>query len=119
VVDDRGDTNGMKTTVSIPDEGFEKVERLARRARKSRSEVFNAALRKCVAPHVPEEITESIDDVCDKLGNQSDTFVRAAAQRILEKPSGDLARGVWWADLGATGSAPGFVVRWWSSRATP
>ena len=40
----RGYTQGMKTAVSIPDEVFEKVERLARRARRSRSEVFSAAL---------------------------------------------------------------------------
>jgi metal-responsive CopG/Arc/MetJ family transcriptional regulator len=75
----------MKTAVSIPDEVFEKVERLARRSRKSRSEVFSAALREYVARHAPDEITESINEVCDKIGNQRDTFVRTAAQRVLEK----------------------------------
>ena len=80
-----GYTDGMKTAVSIPDDVFEKVERLARRARKSRSEVFSAALREYVARHAPDEITESINEVCDKLGDQSEPFLRTAAQRVLEK----------------------------------
>jgi predicted DNA-binding protein len=75
----------MKTAVSIPDEVFEKVERLARRARKSRSEVFSAALREYVARHAPDEVTESINEVCDRVGKENDTFVQTAARRILEK----------------------------------
>ena len=35
----------MKTAVSIPDDVFERAERLAKRARHSRSEVFSRALR--------------------------------------------------------------------------
>jgi metal-responsive CopG/Arc/MetJ family transcriptional regulator len=75
----------MKTAVSIPDEVFEKVERLARRARKSRSEVFSAALREYVARHAPDEVTSAINDVCDRIGQQDDEFVRTAARRALEK----------------------------------
>ena len=75
----------MKTAVSIPDEVFEKVEKLARRARKSRSEVFSAALREYVARHAPDEVTDSINGVCDRIGRQDDAFVRTAARRILEK----------------------------------
>ena len=75
----------MKTAVSIPDEVFEKVESLARRARKSRSEVFSAALREYVARHAPDEVTDSINQVCDRLGKQDDAFVGTAARRILER----------------------------------
>lgn len=75
----------MKTAVSIPDEVFQKVERLARRARKSRSEVFSAALREYVARHAPDEVTDSINQVCDRIGGQDDAFVRTATRRILEK----------------------------------
>ena len=78
-------TPGMKTAVSIPDEVFEKVERLARRTRKSRSEVFSAALREYVARHAPDEVTESINQLCDRLGEQDDGFVQNAARRVLEK----------------------------------
>lgn len=81
----RGYTVGMKTAVSIPDDVFEKVERLARRGKRSRSEVFSAALREYVARHSPDEVTEAINRVCDQVGDQRDEFVSAAAQRILER----------------------------------
>jgi predicted transcriptional regulator len=74
----------MKTAVSVPDDVFEKVERLARRSRKSRSAVFSAALREYVARHAPDEITESMNKVCDDLGEQSDPFVTEASRRVLE-----------------------------------
>lgn len=75
----------MKTAVSIPDDIFEKVERLARRAKRSRSEVFSAALREYVARHNPDEVTDAINRVCDRVGDQRDEFVAVAARRILEQ----------------------------------
>jgi metal-responsive CopG/Arc/MetJ family transcriptional regulator len=75
----------MKTAVSIPDDVFEKVERLARRAKRSRSEVFSAALREYVARHVPDEVTEAINRVCDRVGDRDDEFVATASRRILEQ----------------------------------
>jgi predicted transcriptional regulator len=77
----------MKTAVSIPDDVFEKVERIARGARKSRSEVFSAALREYVARHAPEEVTDALNRVCDSVGVEDDEFVNAAAQRVLENSS--------------------------------
>jgi len=74
----------MKTAVSIPDDVFEKVERFARRARRSRSEVFSAALREYMARHAPDEVTDAINQALDKVGDQKDEFVAAAARRILE-----------------------------------
>ena len=74
----------MKTAVSIPDEVFEKVERLARRGGRSRSEVFSAALREYVARHAPDEVTEAMDKVCDHV-EQVDDVVGAAGRRILER----------------------------------
>jgi len=75
----------MKTAVSIPDDVFEKVERLARRGKRSRSEVFSAALREYVARHSPEEVTEALNRMCDDVGDQTDEFVAAAARRVLER----------------------------------
>ena len=81
----QGYTFGMKTAVSIPDDVFERAERLARRARQSRSEVFSRALREYVARHAPDEVTEAMDRVCAEVGNQRDEFVAAAARRTLER----------------------------------
>jgi predicted transcriptional regulator len=78
-------TFGMKTAVSIPDEVFAKVERLARRAGRSRSEVFSAALAEYVARHAPDEVTEAMDRVCADIGEQRDPFVLAAGRRVLEQ----------------------------------
>jgi metal-responsive CopG/Arc/MetJ family transcriptional regulator len=74
----------MKTAVSIPDDVFEKIERLAVRERRSRSEVFSAALREYVARHAPDEITDALNRVCDAVGDEPDEFVTAAARRVLE-----------------------------------
>lgn len=79
-----GYTRGMKTAVSIPDKVFEKIERLARRAGRSRSEVFSAALTEYVARHAPDEVTEAMDRVWAEVGDQQDLFVRAAGHRVLK-----------------------------------
>ena len=75
----------MKTAVSIPDDVFEQVERLAHRAKRSRSDVFSAALREYLARHAPDEVTEAINRACDELGEPRDEFVATATRRILEK----------------------------------
>jgi metal-responsive CopG/Arc/MetJ family transcriptional regulator len=74
----------MKTSVSIPDDVFEKVDDLARRARRSRSEMFTDALREYVARHSPDEVTEGWNRVCEEL-QQGDELVRAASHRRLKE----------------------------------
>ncbi len=75
----------MKTTISIPDEVFQQAERLARRTKKSRSQLFSDAVREYVARHAPDEITEAMDRVCGDLARPTDKFVASAAHRILER----------------------------------
>lgn len=75
----------MKTAVSIPDDVFEKAEQLARRMRKSRSQLFSNALTEYVARHTPDSVTEAMDQVCAEIGVEPDTFVSAVSRRILER----------------------------------
>jgi metal-responsive CopG/Arc/MetJ family transcriptional regulator len=75
----------MKTAVSIPDDVFEGAERLARRTRKSRSQVFSDALREYVARHAASEVTEAMNRGCAELGNPKDSFVSAAPRRVLKR----------------------------------
>jgi predicted transcriptional regulator len=75
----------MKTAVSIPDAIFEKVERLARGARRSRSEVFSKALEEYVARHAPDEVTEAMDRVCAAVEATPEDFVAKAGRRVLER----------------------------------
>ena len=80
-----GYTNGMKTAISIPDDVFTGAERLARRTKKSRSQLFSDAVREYVARHNAEEVTEAMNRVCAELGGAEDEFTSLAAGRILEK----------------------------------
>jgi len=74
----------MKTAVSIPEKVFQQAERLARRLRKSRSEVYRLALADYLNRHDPDHVTEAMDRVCVQMGDQTDQFVSSASRRVLE-----------------------------------
>ena len=75
----------MKTAVSLPDDLFAQVDRLARRSRRSRSEVYRAALREYVARHAPDEVTARLDAVVAEAGEpEADEFTGRAARRTLD-----------------------------------
>ncbi len=76
----------MKTAVSIPNDVFNSAERLAKRARKSRSQVYSDALREYVARHAPDEITEAMNRVIDKVRPEPDPFVSGTARRAFQQP---------------------------------
>ncbi len=75
----------MKTAVSIPDDMFQNAERLARRMRKSRSQLFSNALEEYIARHAPDHVTEAMDEVCAEIGVEPAPFASAAYRRILER----------------------------------
>jgi predicted transcriptional regulator len=74
----------MKTAISVPDDVFERAERLARREKRSRSDVYSAALREYVARHEPDEITEALDRAMAEVGEGSDDFLAAAGRQVIE-----------------------------------
>jgi metal-responsive CopG/Arc/MetJ family transcriptional regulator len=76
----------MKTAVSVPNDLFAEVERLARRSGRSRSEVYSAALREYVARHEPDHVTDALDRVIEEVGDQPGDvrFTQAAARQTLE-----------------------------------
>ena len=75
----------MKIAVSIPDEVFQGVKRLARRTKKSRSQLFSDALKEYLARHAPEEVTDTMNRICAELGIGKDPFVSSAARHVLER----------------------------------
>ena len=75
----------MKTAISVPDDVFESAERLARRERRSRSEIYSTAVREYVARHSPDEITDALNGVVADIGQSTDPFVVRAAEQILEQ----------------------------------
>lgn len=75
----------MKTAVSIPDEVFAEAERLARRTKRSRSEVYSRALAEYVARHAPDRVTEAMDRTLDEIDMPADEFVRTVSRRVLKR----------------------------------
>ena len=74
----------MKTAISIPDDVFKVAERLARRTKKSRSQLFSDAVREYVARHAADEVTDAMDRVCAEVDQHSDKFTTVASSRILK-----------------------------------
>jgi len=81
---ENGYTLGMKTAVSVPNEVFEGAERLAKRLKVSRSELYSRALREYLARHSPDEVRQALDALCADLDTGVDDFVGEAGRRVLE-----------------------------------
>ena len=75
----------MKMAISIPDDIFKVAEALARRTKKSRSQLYSDAVREYVARHASDDITDAMDRVCAEVDPQPDKFTAAASSRILKR----------------------------------
>jgi metal-responsive CopG/Arc/MetJ family transcriptional regulator len=78
-------TFSMKTAISLPKDVFEKAERLAERARKSRSQLYCEAIREYLARHSPDELTEALDRVIEQNGQPEERFVTLASAQTLAR----------------------------------
>lgn len=56
-------TDGMKIAISIPDDVFEEVEKIAKEQKRSRSQVFVSAAREYVRRSETRRIIEKLDEV--------------------------------------------------------
>lgn len=70
----------------MPDELFEAVERLVRRSKRHRSDVYAAALREYVARREPDEVTDALNAVTEQTQGAStdDALIDAAARTVLK-----------------------------------
>lgn len=76
----------MKTAISLPDDLFQAAERQAKRTQKSRSQLYSEALAEYLSRHAPDEVTDSMNRVADKVRESApDPFIAAAARRILDR----------------------------------
>ena len=75
----------MKTAISIVDAVYSEAERLARRVKKSGSQLYTEAVAEYVARHAPEAVTEAMNRVCEQLDTRPDPAVSASARRILQR----------------------------------
>lgn len=75
----------MKTAISLPDALFQAGERHARRTGKSRSRLYADALAEYLQRRTPDEVTDAMNRVIERLDEPApDRFRQAAARRILE-----------------------------------
>jgi len=74
---------GMKTAISVPDDVFSSAERLAKRLKVSRSELYSRAVAEFLARHAPETVTESWNAVLADVDPDDDTT--AVARRVFEQ----------------------------------
>jgi metal-responsive CopG/Arc/MetJ family transcriptional regulator len=75
----------MKTAVSIPDPVFEEAERLAKRLKTSRSEIYARALEQFIGEHAPDRITDALNSVVEAVDGGSDEFVQEASRQALAR----------------------------------
>jgi predicted transcriptional regulator len=75
----------MKTAVSLPDDVFERMERLARTRNVTRDDLYAEALREYVARHDTHALTDAINHAIDDAGADADPALQAAARRTLER----------------------------------
>lgn len=74
----------MKTAVSLPDRVYRDAERHAKRTRKSRSQLYAEALAEYLTRHAPDQVTEDMNSVIDRLGDAGgDRFLSRATRRVL------------------------------------
>lgn len=75
----------MKTAISVPDDVFADAERLAKRMKKSRSQLYSHALREFVARHADDHVTEALNEVIEATGEERDEFAPVASRRTLKR----------------------------------
>jgi len=85
----------MKTAISIPDTVFADAERLAKRLKKSRSQLYSEAVAEYLVRYDEDAITESWNQALAEPGDEDAEearFVEEAARRTLERSECDRAR---------------------------
>ena len=75
----------MKIAISIPDDVFQRAERLAEKSNRTRSRLYSDALGEYLARHGSDEVTDSMDQVLVGMDQSADTFVAVAARAVLAK----------------------------------
>jgi hypothetical protein len=75
----------MKIAISIPDDVFKEVERMAREQKKSRSQIFVSAAREYVRRSETRCIIEKLDEVYDQPDSPDEMARRKAMGEYQRK----------------------------------
>jgi metal-responsive CopG/Arc/MetJ family transcriptional regulator len=75
----------MKTAISVPDDVFELSERLAKKLKVSRSQIFAMGVKKMGEEYDEEEIIARINAVCKEVDTSLDPAVRNYQSKIVQR----------------------------------
>jgi hypothetical protein len=80
-----GYTMAMKTAISLPDPLFDAADRLAKRLRMSRSELYARAVEAYLRAHEHDGVTETLDALYSKQPSALDPAVKRSRNRVLRR----------------------------------
>ncbi len=75
----------MKTAISIPEPIFQAAEKYAKRMQKSRSQLFSEAMTEYLERHAPNEITRTLNETVETVGDVHNAFLKKASHVLLEQ----------------------------------
>jgi metal-responsive CopG/Arc/MetJ family transcriptional regulator len=75
----------MKTAISIPDSTFESAERLAKRMKLSRSELYTKAVSSYIQEHKSDNVTDILNEIYAQEQSTVDTVIQALQLSSLPK----------------------------------
>ena len=75
----------MKTAISIPDDLFEQVEKLSKKRRSSRSEVFATAVKDLLEKERSRELLSALDEAYSEAESAEEQAVRARSKRYYAR----------------------------------
>jgi hypothetical protein len=75
----------MKTAISVPDDVFELSEKLAKKLKVSRSQIFAMGVKKLAEEYNEEELIANINKVCEKVDTSVDPVLFKMAMMSLPR----------------------------------
>ena len=75
----------MKTAISVPDDVFELSERLAKKLKVSRSQVYAMGIRKLAEENDKKALVAKINKVCEEVDTSLSPFWKEMQSRALPK----------------------------------
>ncbi len=75
----------MKTAISVPNDVFELSEKLAKKLKVSRSQVFAMGVKKLSEEYDEEDLIARINAVCDGVDTSLDPAIRRYQSRVIKR----------------------------------
>lgn len=82
----------MKVAISIPDRVFRAAERISKRMRISRSQLYARAVEAFVKTQAGDDITEQLNNVYSRNSSSLEPLLEAASLEVLRREEWDESR---------------------------